>query len=59
MSLAAASTLLTAQGPDVPPLTLLRVFSSWTFDPAVLIPMAVAAGLYGWGVRVLHRRGDE
>lgn len=42
-----------------PPLTPLRLLTSWTFDPAMLIPLAVAAALYLWGVRVLRRRGDD
>lgn len=41
-----------------PPLTPLRLLTSWTFEPAMLLPLAVAAGLYLWGVRVLRRRGD-
>lgn len=47
--------------PDVVtvPLTPLRLLTSWTFDPAMLIPLAVAAAAYLWGVRVLRRRGDE
>ena len=41
-----------------PPLTPLRLLTSWSINPAILIPLAVAAGLYLWGVRVLRRRGD-
>lgn len=42
---------------DPPPMTMSTLLTSWTFDPAMLIPLAVAAGLYLWGVRVLRRRG--
>ncbi|MDN5920374.1 MAG: cytochrome c oxidase assembly protein [Pseudonocardia sp.] len=38
-------------------MTMSTLLTSWTFDPAMLIPLAVAAGLYLWGVRVLRRRG--
>lgn len=39
------------------PLTPLVALTSWTFDPLVLVPLTVAAGLYLWGVQVLRRRG--
>ena len=55
-----AVDVVVASMPDAeqPPLTLLRLLTSWTFDPAMLFPLAAAAGLYLWGVRVLRRRGD-
>ncbi len=43
---------------DPPPLTVFTGLSSWIFDPAMLVPIAAAAGAYLWGVRVLRRRGD-
>lgn len=43
---------------DQPPLTVLTGLTSWTFDPFMLVPIAVAAAVYLWGVRVLRRRGD-
>ncbi|OZM76398.1 cytochrome c oxidase assembly protein [Pseudonocardia sp. MH-G8] len=43
---------------DPPPLTPWRLLSSWTFDPAMLVPLAAVAIAYLWGVRVLRRRGD-
>lgn len=44
---------------SVPALTLVRVFTAWTFDPIALAGIAVAAGLYLAGVWVLWRRGDR
>lgn len=43
---------------DPPPLTGSTMLTSWMFDPAMLVPLALAAGAYLWGVRVLRRRGD-
>lgn len=43
---------------DQPPLTVSRMLTAWTFDPVMVIPVLVAAGLYLWGVRMLRRRGD-
>lgn len=43
---------------DQPPLTIERMLTAWTFDPAMVLPVLVAAGLYLWGVRMLRRRGD-
>lgn len=43
---------------DPPPLTAQTMLSSWTFDPVVLVPIALAALLYLGGVRRLRRRGD-
>lgn len=43
---------------DLPPLTGWTVLTSWTFDPAVLVPLASAGAAYLWGVARLRRRGD-
>ena len=42
---------------DAPPLTARAMLTSWTFDPAVLVPLAAAGALYLWGVHILRRRG--
>ena len=43
---------------DGPPaLTWGRLVTAWTFEPAVVAALVVAAGLYLYGVRVLRRRG--
>lgn len=44
-------------GDQPPALTLERIFTAWTFDPAIAIAAAVTIGLYLWGVIVLARRG--
>lgn len=45
-------------GYDGPPeLTWARLVTAWTFRPAVVAGLLVAAGLYLYGVRVLRRRG--
>lgn len=43
---------------DPPPLTISTALSSWTADPFVLVPFAIAAVAYLAGVRTLRRRGD-
>ena len=43
---------------DPPPLTWHEMLTSWTFDPAVTVPLLVASALYLWGVLRLRRRGD-
>lgn len=53
-----SAALATLPPTDPPPLTPLRLLTSWTFDPAMLVPLALAALAYLWGVRVLRRRGD-
>ena len=35
---------------------LTTVFQSWTFDPWIIIPLLLAAGIYLRGWRDLHRR---
>jgi cytochrome c oxidase assembly factor CtaG len=42
-----------------PPLTAGRLFTSWVFEPSLLVPLAQVGAAYLWGVRVLRRRGDE
>jgi putative copper resistance protein D len=42
-----------------PPLTALRLLTVWTMDWWVLIGLLVSLGLYLWGVRRLHKRGDK
>jgi len=43
---------------DGPPaLTWGRLVTAWTFEPAIVAALLVAAGLYLYGVRVLRRRG--
>jgi putative membrane protein len=34
----------------------VRVWAAWTFEPGVIIPLLLAAGAYGMGVRRLPRR---
>lgn len=43
---------------DPPPLTLTTALTSWTADPFVLVPFAVAGVAYLAGVRTLRGRGD-
>ncbi|GAA2871118.1 hypothetical protein GCM10010472_30600 [Pseudonocardia halophobica] len=42
-----------------PPLTVARVFGSWTVDPWVLVPLLAAGVAYVAGVRALKRKGIE
>lgn len=42
-----------------PPLTGARVLTAWHPDITVIIGLAVLAGAYLAGVRVLHRRGEQ
>lgn len=44
---------------DPPPLTPVTALTSWTLDPFVVLPVLAAAVAYGWGVRMLRRRGDR
>ena len=44
---------------DPPPLTLSTMLTSWTFDPAVLVPLALLAVGYVWAAAMLYRRGDR
>jgi len=53
--------LLAHAGPgDVPPeLTPLRLLTGWTFEPVVAVLVALAGGLYLYGVHRLRARGDH
>jgi cytochrome c oxidase assembly factor CtaG len=42
----------------VPPFSLSEVFTQWELSPALLASTVVVAGLYLYGVRRLHERGD-
>ncbi|MFR9802636.1 cytochrome c oxidase assembly protein [Pseudonocardia sp. RS010] len=42
-----------------PPVDMGRVFTSWTLDPWVLVPLVAAGAAYLAGVRTLRRRGIE
>lgn len=44
---------------DPPPLTTREMLLSWTLDPVVLVPLALAGIGYLWGVQTLRRRGDQ
>jgi len=52
------SVLASMPPTDPLPLTPVRMLTSWTLDPVMLVPLVVAAALYVHGVRILHRRGD-
>ncbi|GAB3698076.1 cytochrome c oxidase assembly protein [Mariniluteicoccus flavus] len=41
------------------PLTLERLFTTFTWDWFIIAVAALAIGLYAWGVWVLRRRGDH
>ncbi|MBV9291950.1 MAG: cytochrome c oxidase assembly protein, partial [Frankiales bacterium] len=41
-----------------PPLTGGRYFTSWAWDPVVVVALLVTAGLYLWATGRLRRRGD-
>ena len=42
---------------DLAPFTIGRVFTAWTLDPVLTVVTVWAAGLYLFGVWVLHDRG--
>lgn len=44
---------------DLPPLTPQVALTAWTFDPVVVVPLALLGLGYGWGVLRLRRRGDD
>jgi len=44
---------------DLPEFGLSRVFTEWGLAPIPFVVTVWAAGLYLWGVRVLHHRGDR
>jgi putative membrane protein len=44
---------------DGPPaLTPLRLLTAWSAQPLLVVALVAIAGLYLYGVRALHRRGD-
>lgn len=43
----------------LPELTFGRIFTTWGIDPLLFIGLVWAAGLYAYGVYVLHQRGDR
>ena len=42
----------------VPPISVERIFTAWTFEPVPLAMILVTGGLYVAGVRALRHRGD-
>ena len=42
---------------DLAPFSLSRVFTAWSLDPVLTVVIVWAAGLYIFGVWVLHDRG--
>lgn len=54
------ATRVLAHGGDtpLPALDGLRWLTSWSVEPGVLIPLALAGALYLYGMHVLRRRGD-
>ncbi|MDX8143245.1 cytochrome c oxidase assembly protein [Lentzea sp. BCCO 10_0061] len=58
MTTVSGAALATMPDVNLPPLTVARMFTSWTLDPAMVLPIIAAGALYLWGVRVLRRRGD-
>lgn len=50
--------IVLAHGDEIPPpLTALRILTTWTADPWVLVPVLLAAAIYLLGVRRLTARG--
>lgn len=41
------------------PLTVVSGLTSWRFEPVTVVLLAVAAGLYGWGMVRVRRRHPE
>ena len=44
---------------DLAPFAFSRVFTAWSIDPVLTVLIVWAAGLYIFGVWVLHDRGDK
>lgn len=44
---------------DIIPLVGLRYLTAWEFPLIPLVMLLLIGGLYLWGVRTLHRRGDR
>jgi putative copper resistance protein D len=51
--------LSSADPVSLPPFTFARVFTAWSLDPFLFVVTVWAAGLYLFGVWVLHSRGDS
>jgi cytochrome c oxidase assembly factor CtaG len=45
--------------PHLAPFTFSRAFTDWSFDPLLTLLTLLVAGLYLYGVWVLHVRGDR
>lgn len=43
----------------IEPLEGWRYLTAWDFSPWAVIPLLLSLGIYLWGVRMLHRRGDR
>lgn len=43
----------------LPPLTVLRAFLAWQFDPYLAVVVVVLGGLYLYAASLLRRRGDH
>ncbi len=54
MAAAAAGTSTAGMAAGAP--TVVDVFSDWSFEPAVVLPLLAAAALYGWGLLRVRRR---
>ena len=48
-----------ASGLDLPEFTIGRAFTDWHLDPFAFVLIVWVTGLYGYGVWLLHRRGDR
>ena len=46
-------------GDQIAPFTPVRLLTAWTFEPVLLAVIIVVGGLYLYGVRRLHARGDK
>ncbi|MEU0095803.1 cytochrome c oxidase assembly protein [Kribbella sp. NPDC006257] len=46
-------------GDQIAPFTPGRLLTAWTFEPVLLAVIIVVGGLYLYGVRRLHARGDK
>jgi cytochrome c oxidase assembly factor CtaG len=55
----AGHALIAGGYPGPPPLTVTRVFTSWTADPLVLLAVLLACGLYLAGLRRVRARGER
>jgi putative copper resistance protein D len=46
-------------GDQLAPFTPVRLLTAWTFEPVLLVAILAVGGLYLYGVRRLHQRGDH